>query len=254
MTTDYEQVRLECTGGPDMVFQGRLLASHDGSGSGVNRWHDIALYVTSDERYTVSISYRTLWEGELDHHAAYSATDEAGVIDALRQYDPVAMVRGYPPGEQYAEKQRRLMEDLRRRYAAAVSDVLREADITASPDSQSPREQALHLRRYRDLLARALAGITLTRGEAALICDVLNGTALLAQDYMFIPAEIEESIRLNHTDEKWDVDGSALVSQLRSASPTTLCAIADAAERFWEHPSRETDQQLREVGLLREAN
>lgn len=252
MSEKNETIRLACTGWPDMVFEGRRLASTDGSGPSINRWHNLALYARDDTHYVVSISYRTQWDGELAHDTVYSTTDQAGVIGALRDHDPTAVVRGYPPGEQYAEKQARLFAELRSRYAAAVSELLREADITASPDALSRCDVDVHLRRYRNLLARALRDITFTRGEACLICDALNGTAIFEQEYMFIAAEIEDSIRLNGTDEKWSVDGPALLGKLSKASATTLCAIADAAERFWQDPNRQTDEMLHEVGLLGE--
>ena len=48
----------------------------------------------------------------------------AGVAAGLTDYDPCAPVRGYPPGDTYAQKQRRLLRDVRARYEAQVSELL----------------------------------------------------------------------------------------------------------------------------------
>jgi len=248
------QIRLPRTGDADVTFTGRQIAEADPAGD-PNRWHELRLYAVEGDGYALAIQYRTRWQGELGRDDVYLISAERGdeVARTLREHDPVAAVAGFPPGEQFAEKQARLLADLRQRYDVQVSELLREADITTpAAVAMTDRITELHLRRYRNLLARGLAAIDLTRNEACLICDALNGTAIFEQEYMFIGAEVQDSIRLNHTDEKWSVDGPAIVRKLTAASPVTLCAIADAAERFWEHPERDTDQLLREVGLLRE--
>ncbi len=45
--------------------------------------------------------------------------------DFLRiEYDPVAYVIGYPPGDQFTLKQERILQSLRLRYESAVSELL----------------------------------------------------------------------------------------------------------------------------------
>lgn len=251
---DNTTIRLPRTGDADVTFTGHQIAGAEPAGR-PNRWHELRLYAVEGDGYALAVQYRTQWQGELGRDDVYliGADRSDEVTRTLREHDPIAAVAGFPPGEQFAEKQARLKADLRQRYEAQVSELLREANITTTAaGAMTDRTTELHLRRYRNLLARGLAAIDLTRDEACLICDALNGTVIFEQEYIFIGAEIQDSIRLDHTDEKWSVDGPALVRKLAGASPVTLCAIADAAERFWEHPERDTDTQLREVGLLRD--
>ena len=92
------------------------------------------------------------------------------------------------------------------------------------------------LSRYFGLLARGrreLAAI-LSDNEVALILDTLNGT-LMSDEHSaaFIPAEVSDAIRLNHLDEKWEVDGKALMIKLSGLNHWLLTALADASERWW---------------------
>ncbi len=254
-------IRLPRTGSADVTFTGRLLAeSGPDNARDQTRSHTLRLYAMEPRGYAVAIAYETRWEGEQGHDDVYVIGDDPQkVVEALERHDPVACVAGYPPGEQFQAKQTRLLTGLKRRYDTQVSDLLRQAEITVDASALEPSwADQLAMRRYRDLLRRGLADLALTRGEACLICDALNGTMLFAAldehdgTYMFIPAEIADSIHLDGTDEKWGVDGEALGAKLAAASPAALCAIADACERFWERPERDTDELLREVGLLQE--
>jgi hypothetical protein len=124
MTVD--EITLPRSGAAPLRFRGELLAESDGerrSGREQTRWHELAVYRTAGDRYVVRITYRTRYQGEPDVDVAL-VTDAAGVAAALESHDPCAAAVGYPPGEHYAERQRRLLEDLRRRYAAQVSEVL----------------------------------------------------------------------------------------------------------------------------------
>jgi len=250
-------IRLVRTGSADVTFTGRELARSDGSGADRTRWHELSLYAMDPQGYALSIRYRTQWEGEHGRDEVCLVGTADDVVSAVEDHDPTAAVTGYPPGEQYAAKQARLLADIRSRYEHQVSDLLRQADITVEANTLTdPWTGGLALRRYRDLLRRALAEMTLTRGEACLICDALNGTALFAAvddhdgTYMFIPVEITDSIRLDRTDQKWEVDGKVLLDKLAAAAPVTLCAIADACEQFWARCGEDTDTVLREVGLI----
>lgn len=256
--TESTQIRLPKTGSADVTFTGREIARSDGSGPEHARWHELTVYAMEPQGYALSIRYHTNWQGEQGRDdVLVSLADQTEIVtELLARHDPIAAVQGYPSGEQYAEKQRRLLDDIRSRYDHQVSELLRRAEITTDAAKLSTMPiPSLDLRRYRDLMSRALADLTLTRGEACLICDALNGTALFGTvdehdgTYMFIPAEIEDSIRLDGTDEKWSVDGKTLVRKLHELPPVILCAIADACERFWQHPHRDLDERLREVGL-----
>jgi hypothetical protein len=106
------------------------------------------------------------------------------------------------------------------------------------------------LLRYYLLLEIGLDGLGLTEAEACLICDALNGTWLEDPTIRLSWAEVADACRLDHLDEKWAVDGDALVAKLRALSLLQQYALADAVERFWQTPELPTDEGLRRVGLL----
>lgn len=114
------------TGQPPLAFQGKFLANSEGQrqcNREWNRWHDLCLYQSKDGRYIVSIAYRSNWQGEIEHDYFGIAGDLAAAVELLRKYDPCATVQGYPEGEAYAEKQARLLADIRRRYLAQVTEL-----------------------------------------------------------------------------------------------------------------------------------
>lgn len=92
---------------------------------------------------------------------------------------------------------------------------------------------ARDLGRLYDLYRQALREVPLTTAEACLICDVMNGTMPEPYSTACLWAEVEDGIRLNKMDEKWGVDGPALVERLRALTPLQALALIDAAERFW---------------------
>ncbi len=80
-------------------------------------------------------------------------------------------------------------------------------------------------RRLREMLSDA---------EMSLILDTLNGTGFFDEHApIFIDAEISDAISLDHLDEKWSVDGPALIAKLRTLSYADKLAIVDASERWW---------------------
>lgn len=96
------------------------------------------------------------------------------------------------------------------------------------------------LLRYYEALrdARRRLRDQLSDGEVGLILDALNGCWLQdAHTVGLIWAEAEDAIRLNRADQKWSVDGPDLVRKLRAMSYAELCALTDAAERWWHRVS-----------------
>lgn len=92
---------------------------------------------------------------------------------------------------------------------------------------------ARDLSRLYDLYRHALREVPLTTGEACLICDVLNGTLMDASSAAALWAEVADGVRLDRLDEKWGVDGDALIARLKGLDRLTCLALVDAAERFW---------------------
>ena len=110
-----------------LIFDGELLAESDGSRRGdreQTRWHDLAVYRTTAGRYVLAGAFRTRYQGEEDVHWAVLCDTPADVGHALASYDPCQGRFGYPVGDAYAERQARLLADLRVRWGAQTSEVL----------------------------------------------------------------------------------------------------------------------------------
>lgn len=109
------------------------------------------------------------------------------------------------------------------------------------------------LTRYYALLRDSIREVELTPGEAAYICDCLNGTIFGEHFYSLVWAEVADAEE-DGLGEKWGVDAKALADRLRGASLGCRMAIVDAAERAWavwgEDPTADLEETLRLVGLL----
>ena len=121
--------RLIRTGQGPLVFRGQRLGAVTGPVHGhrvLERWYDLALYQTTDEGAVLQIVYRTRRPGEVDHHTAIrlASLDPDLVLAELRNYQPLAPVLGYPPGEVFRAKQERLERTLQQVYDARVSALL----------------------------------------------------------------------------------------------------------------------------------
>ena len=118
------------TGNTPLKFQGQLIArSRPARDEGkkakdLPRWNEVALYRTKAGQWVVAISYCTEWRGEHGRHLAVVVPDLAAVVKTMQEYDPVAHLSGFPPGEHFEARQRRVEEDLRHQYAALVTEVL----------------------------------------------------------------------------------------------------------------------------------
>lgn len=111
------------------------------------------------------------------------------------------------------------------------------------------------LERYYHAVAVELQAVHLTQGEACLIIDVMNGTITEPHTAQLLWAQVSDGIQMDRLDEKWEVDGPALVAKLRGLTYTQALAVADAAERWWEleDGERTWPEGLQAVGLLEKA-
>lgn len=117
------------TGQAPLHFTGEILADEDSrltAGRENNRWHEMRVYRTKGGNYVVEVIYRTQWQGEEDYFWALEAAAASSVEMRLREIlceinDPV---KGFPLGQQYEEKQARLLHDLQQRFEVLTSDVL----------------------------------------------------------------------------------------------------------------------------------
>lgn len=96
------------------------------------------------------------------------------------------------------------------------------------------------IERYRDITKRDLQSLQLTEAERNLICDALNGVWLHdSGSIAFIPAEIDDAVRLNGLGEKWMVDGRKLAERLGKATHGQLVAVVEMVEDFWRRTQAE---------------
>lgn len=98
------------------------------------------------------------------------------------------------------------------------------------------------LDRLYTLYKRALREVPLTVAEAWLIVDTLNGTIMDANSARMLWASVEDAVKLDGLDKKWDVDGQALIEKLRKLNDIQALALVDAAERFWQECPQENLQ------------
>jgi hypothetical protein len=95
---------------------------------------------------------------------------------------------------------------------------------------------------YRRTLAE-LKG-RFSRGELMLICDVSNGlilTPMLAGQHLDI--QVEDSIALDGTDRKWEIDGKQMIEKINALSAWERACLEIWGRAFWESDAFETDPE-----------
>lgn len=108
------------------------------------------------------------------------------------------------------------------------------------------------LGRYYDALALALAQVHLTREQAMLLVDALNGTFIDLNAAQMLHYEIADALG-DGLAEKWRTNGPALVETVRGWSLLQRLAVLDAIERWWgnEYHVDDRDARLLRVGLIK---
>lgn len=113
------------------------------------------------------------------------------------------------------------------------------AELDARGDERS-HTLTRHMERYLNILATSRRRLAdqLNDQEIGLILDTLNGT-LFSEPFSIsmLPLQIRDALD-DHLDEKWQVDGPALVEKLKALSYADQVALVDAAERWWERVGR----------------
>jgi len=129
-----EWITLERTGMPGLKFQGTLLAtavSRRSSGAAQNRWHVIDAYRTNGGSVVLSIQFCTVWQGESNHCFAIACDTPEDATLALTRYSPLSHWVGFPAGEHYAEKQKRIEYEIESAYRSAITGVFAALPETA---------------------------------------------------------------------------------------------------------------------------
>lgn len=113
-------------------------------------------------------------------------------------------------------------------------------EMTAKLEQRGEKAHTVResLERYFALLDRARVSQRemFTADERGLIADSCNGELFEAWSIPHIAEGVQDSIFLDKLDEKWHVDGDALIDKIRTLSLAEKFALVDAVERFWHAP------------------
>lgn len=96
------------------------------------------------------------------------------------------------------------------------------------------------LARYYALLAgaRNTCCERFSAAEILLVTDAVRGTLWYPDTVCHLADEVEEGIEHDKLDEKWGVDGQALVAKLKELNFAQTMSFVDATERFWTAPEK----------------
>lgn len=121
---------LNRTGQRPVKFTGELITESQGKPAEPQRArdkarnYDIRIYKTARGTYLAAITYNTDWDDEEHREDVLQCNTPAEVADCLEKYDPTQNVVGFPPGQQFAAKQQRLLAALRAQFQRQVMEVL----------------------------------------------------------------------------------------------------------------------------------
>lgn len=88
------------------------------------------------------------------------------------------------------------------------------------------------IERYAELARRSLP--ELTEAEWNLVRDALNGwLPEPAASVGWLAMGVRDAIKLDGLDDKWAVDGDALLERLEALDYAGCLAVLDAVERWW---------------------
>lgn len=93
------------------------------------RYHELRLARTNDSNWVAAIAFRGLGDGDYDYDWAKAGTAEE-IAAWVSEFDPNCVLIGFPAGEKFAEKQRRLKLDIELRFKEKASLLLAELKIT----------------------------------------------------------------------------------------------------------------------------
>lgn len=128
--------------------------------------------------------------------------------------------------------------------------------VRARPE-ESPGMVAMRdLARYWRLVENELRTVTLTVGEACLICDAVKGWChddVGVGSPAYLAAEVEDAIKYDGLAAKWEVDGPALLTRMWGWTYGQRWAVVDATERWWltDYGDMPHVEQMAAVGLVR---
>lgn len=133
-----ETIKVKRTGLAPLVFEGEKLGEVGGkwsAGRELTRWWDFTAYRATNS-FVFEIRLRTCWQGETDEYIvkiydtlAELAADCAHPLSGPAEHlfsEFAAGDRGYPLGDQFAEKRERIADSLRRLWRERMGELLEE--------------------------------------------------------------------------------------------------------------------------------
>jgi hypothetical protein len=117
-----------------------------------------------------------------------------------------------------------------------------EAFINARSEDNFSSALNQSIERYEEILKQARVKLLeiFTEKEMALIIDVLNGTLFSEPiSIHMVYGEVGDGINMDALDQKWEVDGKALVEKVRNLDYAEKVALVDAVERWWNSTGQE---------------
>lgn len=129
--TRTETLTLDRTGQCPLRFRGTLLTTACGQFVQSPKdkpnadYYTVSIYAVANSpgNYVVAINYTKEFRGTQRHQSAIVTDDPAAT---LGEFDPLAVLIGFPPHQEYAERQQMLETRVRRQYETLVTAVLRE--------------------------------------------------------------------------------------------------------------------------------
>ena len=119
------RITLTRTGNRPLAFDGEQIAASSSRHRDANRWHDLALYRTTNGNFVLSVDYNTIWQGERDHSDAVIVDSADAVAEFLRNFNPCEHAMGFPVYNDVMRiKEDRRRAELQARYDEAVSELL----------------------------------------------------------------------------------------------------------------------------------
>jgi hypothetical protein len=127
-------------------------------------------------------------------------------------------------------------------------------DLVSGDPGLSARIASI-LDRYRHLVR--VSRPALTRAEWCLVLDGCSGWATPQEPAELLLSglalEVQDHIRLNDAGEKWGLTTAqcdALLGRLIALRPVETLAVMELVERFWRRSGLETDEAMREAGIV----
>jgi hypothetical protein len=112
---------LQVTGEVPFEFEGQIVfegSTEIHKSAERTRFHKIEIYKTKTVGWVLHIDYKTRWAGEHDFSEVWRRNSLAQIIRDICEYNPLGYVAGYPAGQHFAEKQRRLKIEIERDWEA----------------------------------------------------------------------------------------------------------------------------------------